>query len=395
MPPEDVPAWLAMGISTNFAVARARLRWSATGVPAFGRRVPCTDRSVTDRPALADSRRAARRKASRKKEASMRTLSSLLQSLLAGISLLAAGHAVAQNVQITPLGSHAGEFCPLDRALVFEDPDGTRILYDAGRTVRGPDDPRLRKIDVVLLSHVHGDHLGDMIQPAENAGTCGKPDFSVKVTPNSNTVNIVVGKKAKLVVGGEMSKFFSNKVKAAGGDPSQVQLLRFGAMTKIGGVSIASVPAVHSNGLDPAFLNKEHAEALESNGLTAYLGPPGGYVLEFSTGLKVYLSGDTGVTAEQDVVVRRLYKVGLTVINIGGTFTTGPLEAAYVINELVKPRSVIVSHANEQATQDGKLRPITKTEIFKNAAKVPVHLPLSGRMMQFNADGNCVGGCGG
>ena len=43
--------------------------------------------------------------------------------------------ALAQNVKITPLGSHDGELCPFDRALVFEDPDGTRLLYDAGRTV--------------------------------------------------------------------------------------------------------------------------------------------------------------------------------------------------------------------------------------------------------------------
>jgi hypothetical protein len=35
---------------------------------------------------------------------------------------------------------------------------------------------------------VHGDHLGDAIQPAANARECGKPDFSVSVTPNSNTV---------------------------------------------------------------------------------------------------------------------------------------------------------------------------------------------------------------
>ena len=34
-------------------------------------------------------------------------------------------------------------------------------------------------------------------------------------------------------------------------------------------------------------------------GLTAYVGPPTGYVLTFSNGLVVYLSGDTGVTAEQ------------------------------------------------------------------------------------------------
>ena len=38
----------------------------------------------------------------------------------------------------------------------------------------------------MLLSHVHGDHLGDLIQPSANAGTCPKPDFSVNVTPNSN-----------------------------------------------------------------------------------------------------------------------------------------------------------------------------------------------------------------
>src|SRR5919106_3662274 len=82
-------------------------------------------------------------------------------------------------VRITPLGSHDGEFCPLDRAMVLEDPDGTRILYDAGRTVRGANDQRLGKIDAVLLTHVHGDHLGDAHQPAPNAGTCAKPDFSV------------------------------------------------------------------------------------------------------------------------------------------------------------------------------------------------------------------------
>jgi L-ascorbate metabolism protein UlaG (beta-lactamase superfamily) len=301
--------------------------------------------------------------------------------------------AAAQNVKITPLGSHAGEFCPLDRALVFEDPDGTRILYDAGRTVRGPDDPRLGKIDAVLLTHVHGDHLGDLIQPSENAGTCARPDFSVKVAPNSNTVNIAVGKKSKLIVGGEMAKFFALKMKQAGGEASQVQLLRFGAMTKVGGVAVSGVPAVHSNGLDPAFLHKDHGDALEANGLTAYLGPPGGYVLQFSNGLVAYLSGDTGVTAEQDLVVRKLYKAGLTVINIGGVFTTGPAEAAYVINELVKPRSVIASHANEPATEGGKLRAGSKTEAFVKATQVPVHLPLSGRTMSFDGAGNCVAGC--
>ena len=309
------------------------------------------------------------------------------------VVLLAPRDAPAQTVKVTPLGSHTGEFCALDRALVFEDPDGTRILYDAGRTVRGPQDPRLGRIDAVLLSHVHGDHLGDAIQLEENAGSCASPLFSQKLVPGSNTVNISVGKKAKLVVGAEMNKYFALKMVEAGGQASQVALLRFGAHTQIGGVTVSGVSAAHTNGLDPAFLHKDQAELLESNGLTAYLGPAGGYVLRFSNGLVAYLSGDTGIIAEQDLVIRRFYNARLMVLNIGDTFTTGPLEAAYVANELVQPQSVIASHANEAATQDGKVRPGTKTEAFRRATRAPVYVPLSGQTMEFDAAGACVGGC--
>ena len=80
-------------------------------------------------------------------------------------------------------------------------------------------------------------------------------------------------------------------------------------------------------------------------------------------------------------------------INIGDVFTTGPTEAAYVINELVKPAEVIPSNANEPATKDGKLLPNTKTAAFKAASKVPVHLPLSGKTTEFDANGKCANGC--
>ena len=50
-------------------------------------------------------------------------------------------------------------------------------------------------------------------------------------------------------------------------------------------------------------------------------------------------------------MARREYKAHLVVPNIGGTFATGPVEAACVIDELVKLRSVIASQANELATE--------------------------------------------
>ena len=296
-------------------------------------------------------------------------------------------------VKITPLGSHDGEFCRYDRALLLEDPDGTRLLYDAGRTVAGPDDPRLGHIDVVLVSHMHGDHVGDRHLPAINTGECAAPDFSVSAVPNTNSVNIALKKTATIITGSEMPKFFAAKLRAQGGNPKLSQLVRFGASKKVNGVTLTTVPATHSNGIGGSMIGGELGTLLDRSGLTAYAGPPTGYVIEFSNGLKVYLSGDTGITAEQKTVVNGHYGVHLAVMNIGDTFTTGPREAAYVVNELIRPAAVIASHANEKATENGKPLPGTRTAEFMQASNVPVHIPLSGKTMSFDGRGKCRSGC--
>ncbi|WP_078118408.1 MBL fold metallo-hydrolase [Thiosocius teredinicola] len=315
--------------------------------------------------------------------------------LAAGISLLCASTlaGAAGHVTVTALGSHDGEFCRADRALVFEDPNGTRVLYDAGRTVAGAADPRLGKIDIVLVSHMHGDHLGDKRIETTGKGSCAAPETPVDATPNSNSVEIAVASKAKLVTGSEMPRFLATKMQAAGGDPKDSVLVRFGASQVVGGVAITTVPAAHSNGVAPEFVGGKLAELLEASGLTAYVGPPTGYVLTFSNGLIVYLSGDTGITAEQDSVVRGHYAAELAVMNIGDTYTTGPTEAAYVVNQLIKPTSIIASHANEAATQDGKVVAGSRTARFIEASQMPVHIPLSGTTMAFDGGGQCVTGC--
>jgi glyoxylase-like metal-dependent hydrolase (beta-lactamase superfamily II) len=158
---------------------------------------------------------------------------------VAGLAILGRpADAQIGTVKVTPLGSHDGEFCRFDRAMVFEDPNGTRLLYDAGRTVAGVDDPRLGDIDAVLISHVHGDHLGDRRIPEVNAGECGAPDVSIGTTPNSNGVDIAIAKNAAMILGSEMPRFFAAKVEKLGGDPKSVQLVRFGGNRMVGGVAV-------------------------------------------------------------------------------------------------------------------------------------------------------------
>jgi len=309
------------------------------------------------------------------------------------VAAMAAQPVLAANVKVTPLGSHDGELCPQDRALVFEDPNGTRILYDPGRSVAGATDPRLGKIDIVLVTHMHGDHAGNAHAPAPNAGTCDKPDTSVSAMPNSSAVNIALAKKAKMVTGSEMQAFFAAKLKANGGNAADSMLARFGGSVTVGGVRIATVQAIHSNGLDPDYIGGDLGKTMKEAGIAAYVGEATGYVLKFSNGLVAYLSGDTGITSEQDRVVRGHYAAKLAVMNIGDGFTTGPTEAAYVINELVKPASVIVSHVNEVGTKGGKPVPGSKTDTFIKASKAPVHIPLSGKTMEFDGNGKCVAGC--
>src|SRR5437762_155378 len=124
--------------------------------------------------------------------------------------LLAAFPALAQNVKITPLGSHRGELCANDRAMIFEDPTGVRFLYDAGPTVTGGNDPRLGTIHLVLLSHMHGDHVGDQKLKAPGAGSCANPERVP--APNSTTAEVAAAKNAALVMTRAMSGFVATKI---------------------------------------------------------------------------------------------------------------------------------------------------------------------------------------
>ena len=333
---------------------------------------------------------------------------------VAVVLCLSALPAFAQNVRITPVGSHPGELCTTDRAIIFEDPTGVRLLYDPAHNVTGGDDPRLGTIHAVLLSHVHGDHLGDQKLQAVGAGSCATPTRVPAL--NSTTAEVAAAKTAALVMTRAISGLVGAKVQAIRGNAAigvcpqtdGVTTVPVAAVctsqTDLGGVFTAKtanaprgvevtiVYASHVNNAPPALLSEPQRQYTSANGGVIEYGPATGFVIKFTNGLTTYLTGDTGVHADMRAVVNEYHKANLVVLNLGanaGIYVSG----AHAMNELVRPRSVIITHANEAATEGGKLRPSTRTARAIEPIRAATHLAISGRTMEFDGGGKCVTGC--
>jgi hypothetical protein len=116
--------------------------------------------------------------------------------------------------------------------------------------------------------------------------------------------------------------------------------------------------------------------------------------LEDAGKFRRHLSGDTGIHTEMKTVVNEYHKANLALMNLGPSAGT-TLSAAYAINELVQPASVIATHPNEAVTEGGKLKAESRTAAFIGRLKSgrSAHLAVSGRTMEFDGTGKCVSGC--
>ena len=340
-----------------------------------------------------------------------------VKHVLASLACAWLANAHGQTVKITPLGAHAGEYCATDRAMLFEDPTGVRLVYDVGASVAGATDPRLGDVHVMLLSHAHGDHIGTNKAAGLNAGSCASP-ATVSALPATNTGEIIAAKNAAIMSGIEMTSFLAKKVEVVRGatveNCAETGLLRetvvplaapcragvqlggkrtFKMAGQAKGVQVSTVYAAHSNNGARVLLAEPGRLPLVVDDLSAYLGHANGFVLVFSTGLRVYLSGDTGIMSEMKTIIGDFYKPQVAIINLGAT-TMPSEEAAYAVNTLMSPAAVIPSHSSEGATEGGKLKAGSRTEDFVRLVQGrKVHLPLSGRTMEFDRDAKCVAGC--
>ncbi len=145
------------------------------------------------------------------------------------------------------------------------------------------------KVDYILITHGHRDHVGDAVEIAKKTG-------------------------AILICNPELS---GNLVKLADFPAKQAQtdaIMGIGGEIQIadGEVTVAMTPAVHSSSV---FNPKAGATEAER----AYGGNPAGFVLIIKNGPTVYHSGDTAYFKDMETIGEQ-YQVDVALLNIGGHF---------------------------------------------------------------------------
>jgi len=155
------------------------------------------------------------------------------------------------------------------------------------------------RIDGMLISHGHFDHIHDAVPLAKQ--------FSPKVVGIFETC-LWLEKK------GVQNTSPMNK----------------GGSQQVGPASVTMTHAVHSCGIS------------EDDGSVVYGGEAAGYVIAIPDGRKLYFAGDTNVFSDM-ALIAELYQPELAMLPIGDLFTMSPLEAAKAV-QLLKPKKVIPMH---------------------------------------------------
>jgi L-ascorbate metabolism protein UlaG (beta-lactamase superfamily) len=169
---------------------------------------------------------------------------------------------------------------------------------------------KLGKVDLILVTHAHGDHFNDA------------PDLAKK---NNAPVWGPAGLGATLA---------AYKILPAELAP---RMGKGGTITPWGpsGVKITATHAEHSSEL--AWKDADGKDQVLVG------GEPVGYVIEMENGFRIYHSGDTGLFGDMKLIGER-FKPDLFLVPIGGHFVMSPADAAYATSEWIKPKVAIPMH---------------------------------------------------
>jgi len=182
-------------------------------------------------------------------------------------------------------------------------PGGKRVLIDPWMTGNPvcPDslhDPG--DVDLILISHGHSDHTGDVMRLAGE-------------------------KKPKAIVG-------------------MLELMDWYEMQGVeNGLGLNKGGSHEVEGITVTLTNAHHSSSLvDDDGNIVYTGEPCGLIITLENGYRIYFAGDTCVFGDM-ALIGELYKPDLAMLPIGDYFTMGPMEAAKAV-ELLGVNHVVPMH---------------------------------------------------
>lgn len=166
-------------------------------------------------------------------------------------------------------------------------------FYNFGKAKSGFD-ISAQKIDYVLITHAHGDHIADVAEVLEHY-----PEATVIGQP-------------------EICKYFK---------PKNSIDINFGGSAKFSDLKISMVPASHTSSFPDG----------SSGGVAA------GYIFRFPEN-NIYFAGDTGVMADMAYFPQLFGEINLSILPIGGHYTMCARKASFAAAELLKTPKVIGCH---------------------------------------------------
>jgi L-ascorbate metabolism protein UlaG (beta-lactamase superfamily) len=186
---------------------------------------------------------------------------------------------------------------------LIESPNGKRILVDPWMNDNPacPEEYKgegLDNIDVIICTHGHFDHIGDLVETAKRTDATVVGIFDLTSWAESKGVQKTMG---------------GNK----------------GGTMEVDGLKISLVQAIHSSSL------QDGDERID-------MGDPCGFILELENGFTIYNTGDTDVFGDMSLIAE-LYEPDLMMLPICGHFTMGPKQAAKAI-QLTGAKRVVPQH---------------------------------------------------
>jgi L-ascorbate metabolism protein UlaG (beta-lactamase superfamily) len=173
----------------------------------------------------------------------------------------------------------------------IDTPGGKRIYVDPwldGNPKCPDSEKKPERIDVIALTHGHGDHVG-------------------------NTVELAKRFSPEIVAQIELKSWLGRQGAPVGDMPGSNK----GGTVEAAGVGFTLVNAFHSSSSDDG----------------DYTGEACGIVVTLEDGKKLYFAGDTCVFGDMQLI-GRIYEPDLAILPIGDHFTMGPKEAAVALELL-------------------------------------------------------------